>query len=102
MIVDAFNKVNKTKLFSGALNEGLEEIGEEFASDMVKASMNTLNYLGLVDRNRDYDFGTTLEDIATRYSISFFGGGIGGAVFSLHDRIASSNKNIAKNSGNDP
>ena len=101
-IVNIFKGLNKGELFSGALNEGLEETGEEFASDMVKGAFSALHSLGLVDKSRSYDFGFSSEDIASRYSASFFGGAIGGTIFKLQDKVTGFNNKTANDSGNDP
>jgi hypothetical protein len=73
-------------LMYDAFNEGLEETIEEVSTDAIKALYSGLNAIGIVDQDRSYNFGITPEDMLSRYFTSFIGGGIGGAVFSLHNR----------------
>lgn len=93
----AFSKIKPGGIVSGALNEGLEETMEEISMDGIKALFAGLNALGLIDGDRELDFGITPEDMASRYFTSFIGGGIGGAVFSLHNRFdRNNNKALAR------
>lgn len=69
-----------------SLNEGVEEVTEEVFSDIVKAMYSGLNMVGIVDKDRELDFGINAQDIFSRYTSSFLGGAIGGAVFSLHEK----------------
>lgn len=65
--------------FSGkAIGEGLEEVGEEFVSDLSK---------GLYELASDIGFNTTVSDVGAfdnwkeRYGMSFLGGTLGGGLF---------------------
>ena len=65
-------------------NEGLEEVMEEGATDLVKGLTLGLNSLGFdvrQDDANDIDFGYSLEDFLERYATSFVGGTLGGVVF---------------------
>lgn len=97
-----FKKINANKVFAGSMNEGIEETVEEFAQDAVKGITSSLHYLGLVDNDRKYDFGFSVEGMFYRYAASFVGGAIGGSVFSMHDVVSNINKKTAKESGEDP
>lgn len=81
-------------LIHDSLNEGVEETVEEITSDAIKALYSGLNALGIADKERNYNFGITPEDMISRYFTSFVGGGIGGAVFSLHNRFDRKNNPI--------
>lgn len=87
VLFDKFSKMKPGDLFYDALNEGIEETIEEGASDFNKGIFSALNSLGIIDSDKEYDFGISPEDMASRYFTSFVGGGIGGAVFSLHNRF---------------
>ena len=82
-----YKYVTSEGVIQGALNEGVEEVMEEAVSDAVKGVSLALNHLGLVDANKTYDFGFSAKDILSRYGTAFFGGAIGGAVFSTHDLV---------------
>ena len=67
-----------------AFNEGLEEVMEEGATDLIKGLTLGANELGfnVKDENADnVDFGFSPEDFLTRYSQAFLGGAFGGAIF---------------------
>lgn len=67
-----------------ALNEGIEEVMEEGATDIVKGIANAADALGLNVTEKDVDgldFGFSVEDMTNRYLTSFVGGALGGAVF---------------------
>lgn len=87
-----FKKQNPSSILSTSYKEGIEETMEEVFTDGVKGFYSGLNALGLVDKGREYDFGFSIEDMATRYMTSFIGGGIGGAMFGLHNKFDSNNK----------
>lgn len=80
-----------------AFNEGLEETIEELSTDAIKAFYSGLNTIGLVDQGQQYNFGITAEDMISRYFTSFIGGGIGGAIFSLHNKWESRNNPVLNN-----
>lgn len=90
-ITEQFSKLKPGDLVYDALNEGIEETMEEVSMDTIKAIFAGLHSLGLVDKDTDLDFGITAQDMASRYFTSFVGGGIGGAVFSLHNRFNNRN-----------
>lgn len=67
-----------------AFNEGIEEVMEEGATDLIKGMTLGFQDLGInvKDKNADrVDFGFSPEDFISRYSSSFIGGALGGAVF---------------------
>lgn len=70
-----------------ALAEGTEEVSEEMLADALKLVHNGLNKVGLTSSEEGVGFDFTLSDIATRYGMSFIGGGIGGMVFKAHDNV---------------
>lgn len=66
------------------LNEGLEEVMEESATDVIKGMTLGAQELGfnVVDEDAtSVDFGFTPEDFIQRYATSFIGGALGGTVF---------------------
>lgn len=93
-IVNHISKMKPGNLIHDSLNEGVEETVEEITSDAIKALYSGLNALGIADKERNYNFGITPEDMISRYFTSFVGGGIGGAVFSLHNRFDRKNNPI--------
>ena len=102
-IMQNISRLKPGDLMYDAFNEGLEETIEEVSTDAIKALYSGLNAIGIVDQDRSYNFGITPEDMLSRYFTSFIGGGIGGAVFSLHNRWESRNNpslnNAIKNGG---
>lgn len=70
-----------------SLAEGAEEVSEEMLADSFKLLHKGLNSIGLTYSEKDNTFDFTLSDIATRYGMSFIGGGIGGLIFKAHDNI---------------
>jgi hypothetical protein len=86
VIVKHFKKLQTSGLFSGALNEGIEETMEEVSFDTIKGVSSALNSLGIFDKDVEYDFGFSLQGNLSRYMSSFVGGAIGGSVFHLHDK----------------
>lgn len=90
-IMQRISKMKPGSLMYDSFNEGLEETIEEVSTDAVKAFYSGLNAVGIIDQDRQYNFGITPEDMLSRYFTSFVGGGIGGAVFSLHNRWESRN-----------
>lgn len=95
-IIDWAKKQNPSSILSTSYKEGIEETMEEVFTDGVKGFFSGLNALGLIDKNAQYNFGFSVEDMATRYFTSFIGGGIGGAMFGLHNKFDESNKEIDK------
>lgn len=95
-IIDWAKKQNPSSILSTSYKEGIEETMEEVFTDGVKGFFSGLNALGLIDKNTQYNFGFSVEDMATRYFTSFIGGGIGGAMFGLHNKFDESNKEIDK------
>lgn len=87
MVKKVADYITSKGIMQGALNEGVEEVMEEGVSDMVKGLSLALNKLGLADANKTYDFGFSSEDFMSRYGTAFFGGMLGGAVFSTHDLV---------------
>ena len=86
-IAEKISQLKPTDLAYGAINEGIEETVEEIGTDAVKLMFSGLNALGLIDSSKEYDFGFSTEDIFSRYTSSFVGGAIGGAVFSSQLKI---------------
>ncbi|MBQ8131053.1 MAG: hypothetical protein IJ193_01015 [Bacilli bacterium] len=69
---------------SRAFNEGLEEVMEEGATDLAKGMTLGLQALGFDVKDKEaseINFGFSPEDFLSRYTSSFIGGAIGGAVF---------------------
>lgn len=97
-ITTRISKVKPGDLLYDSLNEGLEESLEEVTTDTVKAFYSGLNALGIIDDDTRYDFGITPSDMMSRYLTSFVGGGIGGAVFSMHNRFETRNNPILNES----
>lgn len=93
-IADWVKKQNPSSILSTSYKEGIEETMEEVFTDGVKGLFSGLNALGIIDDQTRYDFGFSVEDMATRYFTSFVGGGIGGAVFGLHNKFEGQNKQI--------
>lgn len=93
-IVDWAKKQNPSSILSTSYKEGIEETMEEVFTDGVKGFFSGLNALGIIDKDVRYDFGFSVEDMATRYFTSFIGGGIGGAMFGLHNKFDGSNKEV--------
>lgn len=83
-IVNKFKNLNPDSLFRDALTEGVEETMEESVMDAIKGVFAGFNALGLVNKDKKLNFGFSAEDILSRYTTAFIGGGIGGAVFGLH------------------
>lgn len=65
-----------TSILSNALAEGVEEVTEEVLYDVTKATFNVISYFTGNERRL-----SAFNDMASRYSMSFFGGAIGGGVF---------------------
>ena len=71
-------KYHSTGFAGKAIGEGLEEVGEEFVSDISK---------GLYELASDLGFNTTVNDVGAfdnwkeRYGMSFLGGTLGGGLF---------------------
>jgi hypothetical protein len=57
---------------------------------MVKGFYSALNHLGIIDKNQEYDFGMSIQDMLSRYAASAIGGAIGGAVFSAQSKFENS------------
>lgn len=70
-------------VFSSALSEGVEEVMEEVGIDALKGLAKGMEAMGfnVTEANESLDFGYSLEDVLTRYGMSFVGGAFGGAVF---------------------
>lgn len=67
-----------------SFNEGLEEVMEEGATDLIKGLTLGAQSLGFTVKDRDaseLNFGFSPEDFISRYSQAFLGGALGGAVF---------------------
>lgn len=80
------NMLFSNALAAGALNEGVEEVAEEVTMDLVKGLSSALNYIGILDKDRSYNFGFSASDMLSRYGVSFVGGAIGGALFSGYNQ----------------
>ena len=90
-LMQRLSQIKPGSLMYDSFNEGLEETIEEVSTDAIKAFYSGLNAVGIIDQDKQYNFGITPEDMFSRYLTSFIGGGIGGAVFSLHNRWESRN-----------
>ena len=86
-IVKAFEYVSSKAILSSAINEGIEETGEEMVFDTIKGISSALNELGIFDNDSEYNFGFSIDSMLSRYATSFVGGAIGGATFHLHDKF---------------
>ncbi len=68
-----------------SLNEALEELAEEITFDSVKGIFSAIESISgkklSEDTYKSLNFNWTLEDAIARYTASFVGGAIGGAVF---------------------
>lgn len=100
-IAKYLSKISKNSLVAGFQNEAIEETMEEISVDFIKGVAKGLNALGIIDSSVDYNFGFSLEEMATRYGMAFVGGGIGGVVFDLHNkwdqrRYSNTNKILEK------
>ena len=62
--------------------EGLEEVSEEFVSDLAKATFNLTSMLGY---NQSGVYLDAFQDLAARYGTAFAGGAIGGSIYSMRD-----------------
>lgn len=85
-IQQRISKMKPGDILYDSFNEGSEEVMEEFSSDMVKGFYSALNALGIIDEDKQLDFGISTEEAFARYTSAFMGGAIGGAVFSLHEK----------------
>lgn len=70
-------------LLGRGLNEGIEEVMEESATDAYKIFTLGLDSLGvnITDENKDLDFKETWADVLGRYATAFLGGYVGGMTF---------------------
>lgn len=80
--------LSKSEFVRASVTEGVEEVMEEAVSDFSKAFTEGLNAIGLnvTEDNKDLNFGWSLNDIASRYAMSFGGGMIGGALFQANNK----------------
>lgn len=69
-----------------AISEGVEEVMEEITTDLLKGLTEATHALGIVDKDRELDFGWSAKDIFNRYTMSFVGGVIGGGIFQLQNK----------------
>ena len=99
-ITKKIKNMNPQSILSTSYKEGIEETMEEVSTDVIKGVFSGLNSLGLIDANKTYDFGITVDDIFTRYTTSFIGGGIGGAVFGIHNKFDKQSKLLNENLNN--
>lgn len=85
---------------ASALSEGFEETSEELLLDFSKTVFNIANEL----RGDDTKFSDAWEDMATRYTMSFLGGTIGGGIATALPgyRAARQRQRDIINSVNDP
>lgn len=71
-------KYHSTGFFGKAVGEGLEEVGEEFISDISKGIYELAAYLGY---DTSVDKVGAFENWKERYGMSFLGGTLGGGLF---------------------
>lgn len=83
---DVLAKIDASEIMKDSLAEGTEEVIEEISGDAVKAFFKALNAVGLIDKDQEYNFGFSVQDMASRYATAFGGGAIGGAVFHLQGK----------------
>ena len=96
-VTKKIKNMNPQSILSTSYKEGVEETMEEVSTDVIKGVFSGLNSLGLIDANKTYDFGITVDDMFTRYTTSFIGGGIGGAVFGIHNKFDKQSKLLNEN-----
>ena len=75
-------------IFANALGEGIEETSEELLYDTTKGIFNA--YYDLTGENLKYK---TFDDMGERYGMSFFGGMLGGGLFSATNNFKAFGKN---------
>lgn len=75
-------------IFANALGEGIEETSEELLYDVTKGIFNA--YYDLTGENLRYK---TFDDMGERYGMSFFGGMLGGGLFSATNNFKAFGKN---------
>ena len=82
-LLSGLRKKGVAGLVNRGFSEGTEEVMEEVATDLVKATTEALNALGIpvTEREKQLDFGWSGQDFATRYGMSFAGGFLGGMIF---------------------
>lgn len=87
-----YNKVknHSTNLFEKMVTEGLEEVGEEIASDLSKGAYELLGAFGIETGTKDVG---AFENVGERYLQSFLGGAVGGGIFGLREAIAGNTYN---------
>jgi hypothetical protein len=85
-IQQRISKMKPGNILYDSFNEGSEEVMEEVSSDITKGFYSALNALGIIDEDKQLDFGISTEEAFARYTSAFMGGAIGGAVFSLHEK----------------
>lgn len=82
-------KSGRFGIVHGAINEGLEEVSEELVQDLSfqigKSWQSVKELFTGKEYNNTYSYSDT--DPLSRYSMSLFGGALGGAVFKLADRM---------------
>lgn len=89
-LVDGIAKKGAAGVFARGLSEGVEETMEEVTTDLIKGMFKGAEALGIdiSGEGKKTDFGFSLKDIASRYTMSFGGGFIGGMVFAGQNKYA--------------
>ena len=83
-IFKKFKNGSIDNVLEAAAAEGIEEVSEEAMQDAFKGVYNTLNDLGLQNKGKkDAQFTFSSDDVFNRYTMSFLGGALGGAIFKL-------------------
>ena len=82
------HRVVGEEMWKNSIVEGVEEVTEQVAQDMVEGIYDTMSYLGLVSKG---DFGT-YEKLTSRrgfeeYLANFVGGVLGGSLFELERSV---------------
>lgn len=70
-----------------SFSEAIEEVSEEAMIDAIKCLNLGAEALGIPVGDQKLDFGLTAEDIFTRYTTSFIGGFLGGAIFEGYNKL---------------
>ena len=84
-------------IVSGSINEGLEELSEEFVMDAAIQFGKGINEVRSAITGKEYsnNYNYLKTNPLERYSMSLFGGAIGGAVFKISDRLDAVNSGYA-------
>jgi len=87
---EIFQRLKDGEGYSGAvLSEAAEEMSEELMEDSIKGVYNGFSAMGYTSTDdKQFTYGS-IKDIAARYAMAGFGGGLGGAIFHFSDPMRS-------------